>query len=628
MKTAMMSASLIVGEMEATGGCNNTAAVESAVDAYATRVLEHKSPSGTFVDTSLGPYVTALLRCSGITHQDEVTSFGEFDSLLELLEDQCSMDGDNAKSALLIIADAVCTGMIPNEHKKHNSHGGATRLGPYSGGGLDSFRILGKSSGYINGVQTGNIAGYETSIPLQLDPCTPNSAGGPSPLKPDNLIPVDLLGVLDDQPPQFSHSAVPETFPLMDEPNSTNHDEAFPPLGALVASTAPSKKGMRGAKKGSKTQQSKDKDLAAALFRPARPRRNSIEKEDSSPGLNPQTTPRVKVAEVDYNEQYYHQRLGSAVEILLSMTPDLGEEAAVEAAVLANTDFNLAHYIVDAALTAPPVCRHMLHDGCYRSDCQFSHDVEGHTCLFWLRGRCGKGLSCKFLHGFNSKLLEGINTAIYVDQNSQVDSSTYELNSPYSGGYDSSHHMMTPLSLSSQGGGGYDQEQSRVASSWEAPAESAISFANVATKGYDESKFSSPTLSESMGVSSVPTVKIPQDLWNPSENRDSSVFHVADPIERYHRVASRVVRLDVIDLHFQSTKTFAIVLATIIPQKLSQLDEVWVVTGTGHHVGTKTHQKGGGALERAVMAWLLAEGYSIAKGRDRNGMGGAILVKR
>ena len=66
----------------------------------------------------------------------------------------------------------------------------------------------------------------------------------------------------------------------------------------------------------------------------------------------------------------------------------------------------------------------------------------------------------------------------------------------------------------------------------------------------------------------------------------------------------------------------------MLPKKLFDFPEIWVVTGTGHHVGDKTHQKGGGALEKAVIGWLATEGYSFLRGRDKNGMGGAVLVKR
>ena len=83
-----------------------------------------------------------------------------------------------------------------------------------------------------------------------------------------------------------------------------------------------------------------------------------------------------------------------------------------------------------------------------------------------------------------------------------------------------------------------------------------------------------------------------------------------------------------IDLHFQSIKTFPVVLSEVLPDKLVKFSQVWIVTGTGHHVGNKTHQKGGGALENAVVEWLQHEGYGFKRGKDRNGQGGAILVER
>ena len=45
------------------------------------------------------------------------------------------------------------------------------------------------------------------------------------------------------------------------------------------------------------------------------------------------------------------------------------------------------------------VCRHFLLGQCYRADCWFSHDLEGHICKFWLQGRCLKGNACEFAHG-------------------------------------------------------------------------------------------------------------------------------------------------------------------------------------------------------------------------------------
>jgi hypothetical protein len=163
---------------------------------------------------------------------------------------------------------------------------------------------------------------------------------------------------------------------------------------------------------------------------------------------------------------------------------------------------------------------------------------------------------------------------------------------------------------------------------------SGSSFANVASSGYDDtSSFAQPVDSTSsstykVGGSFKQYAKIPQDLWNASERRDSSVFHIADPLERYNEVASTNPRQDAIDLHFQSVKTFPVVLSTILDGKLREHGEVWVVTGSGHHVDTFSHQKRGGILEEAVNSWLDSYGYDYARGRDRNGYGGAVLVKR
>jgi hypothetical protein len=337
---------------------------------------------------------------------------------------------------------------------------------------------------------------------------------------------------------------------------------------------------------------------------------------------------------------FQQQQLSSCVEILLSMNQDLSEEAATKASSMAHSDFNVAQYLVDAAMTAPPICRHMLQEGCYRSDCQFSHDVDGHSCLFWIRGRCGKGASCKFLHGFNGKVLD----EIVLDPSSNAASSTTI------GMGNQTHHMYPGYNgypsycqTSTSGDPGIAYPSQRGSSLWQPPSlaessasnsyssgDNSFSFANVASKGYDKNKtFSDSSFPPpSYATSSVPTVRIPQDLWNPHENRDAAVFHIPNPLERYNVVAASVPRKDVIDLHFQSTKTFPIVLSSVLPTKLAEVEEVWIVTGTGHHVGSKTHQKGGGALERAVVQWLTEEGYNFLQGKDRNGLGGALLVKR
>lgn len=47
----------------------------------------------------------------------------------------------------------------------------------------------------------------------------------------------------------------------------------------------------------------------------------------------------------------------------------------------------------------------------------------------------------------------------------------------------------------------------------------------------------------------------------------------------------------------------------------------------GHHVASRTHQKGGGALESAVLDYL-KDLYNVARGRDKAGQGGVLLVKK
>ncbi|CAJ1957270.1 unnamed protein product [Cylindrotheca closterium] len=634
----------------------SSAALETAVDAYAIRVLRRLSPPEAVVDESVGPYVTSLLRCADISSKDEVTKLPEFESLLELLEDQCSMENESATQAVLAIATAVCTGTIPSETRSRSASFGVfttvgvqTRkrsqsFGLYSGGGLDSFKSMSDTSSKETSsedVKFDSVFG---------EPFTPIQVGAPSPMKMEALVPVDLLGALNNPSPHISriggHAHFREAFEQQQqkqeqELTQRNQQEqeqekesddgkksdspsddggAFPTLSAATSASvkkqqAPEK--MSRGRKGSKTHT--DPDLAAALFRPARTRANSVDVEDNSACNSKSATQPSNTAlhSAPPGNQFFKQQLDSCVEILLSMNHDLSEEAAREAGFIAKGDINIAQYVVDAAMTAKPVCRHMLHGGCYRSDCQFSHDVEGHTCLFWLRGRCGKGSTCRFLHGFNPKLVENIPSRSQAPQ--QV----------FSGDFGPLPAASTPT-MDSSSASSHGMKANRTPTSVRTNLE-ASSFANIASKGYSQFKFASPTSVASPKAatpSALPTVRIPQDLWNPHENRDATFFHIPDPIERYTRVSASVKRRDVIDLHFQSTKTFSAVLARVLPNKLSELHEVWIVTGTGHHVGSKTHQKGGGALERAVTTWLVEEGYNCYRGRDRNGLGGALLVKR
>jgi hypothetical protein len=618
MKTTVLHSSPTVG--------GSSAATESAVDAYATRVLQASTPPEAFLDTSLGPYVTSVLRATEELNLD-VTLLAEFESLVELLEDQCNMEPEVATRALEQIAQAVVTGTIPPETRKHQA-GGLYTNGV--GSSLDSYPAAMHSFE----------ASALTFEQLSIDPYTPTAAGGPSPLKPSNLIPVDLLGFLDDPSPRhqrYPSGSIPAAAPVpvtpLVEEQKTASEEAFPPLGVAASIGSTTTKGS-SSKKGPKTKgvskgRHSDKELAAALFRPSRVRQNSIDIEEASPPQSSVPPPTQGPQHVYANDPYFQQRVASCVEILLSMNGEVGEMAAAEAALMAQADFNVAQYIIDKALTAPPVCRHMLQDGCYRSDCQFSHDVEGHTCLFWLRGRCTKPVSvCKFLHGFHPKLMEGMASAATPTESQEYSYPPPGFSSS-NGNVMSASPWLTPSVAESSGSNSYSSS---------AGSSNGVSFANIASRGGNAFSQASlppnPTILDPLAT--IPTVRIPQNLWNAHENRDASVFYIADPLERYRQVsqmngaaARHGTDYEIIDLHFQSTKTFATVLEQILPQKLQIATEaaVWIVTGTGHHVGSKTHQKGGGALERSVMQWLLDQGYSFAKGKDRNGLGGALLVK-
>jgi len=613
-----------------------------------------------------------------------------------------------------------------------------------------------------------------------------NHPPGFTPLKPDRLIPVDLLGVLDDpSTPAPSQSA--------SYPAATLADPT-----AAAADRHPSVAGGGGKRgKGKKKKGAGAQDLAAALFRPSRARSNSMSGE-KSPMLKPvsmgaasaaaavtspmhkplsaampspevmSASPRTSAMGSAFRlrsgagmrmvspqglngmgpssamvangivgtvpPDLFQKQLDSATQILLSMNATIGEEAAMEAALVSDNDVNVAQYVIDGAMSAPPICRHMLHDGCYRSDCQFSHDVEGHTCLFWLRGRCGKGDGCRFMHGYSSKLLEGIKadflpgrqrekpqaqamgngiggpirTANLVQHNMNVpfappplhggtapfsflgsphmaaaaapsvtfDESSFGQSGPGQHGpsyYGAPTPSSTPAQPSVLEAAMAHQRKEVLPPATPAPAGdfpkinepsntpapgsgsgAASPWARVAQRGYSQRTSFSGAKESRGGTQEAPqvgkgtngkgggsggnnvgnngggrskSVKIPQDLWNPSERRDSSVFHITDPMQRYREVSSTHPRKDVVDLHFQSVRTFPVVLSRVMQDKLRECGEVWVVTGSGHHVSRGSHQKGGGVLEGSVLAWLDEHGYDYLRGKDRNGFCGAVLVK-
>lgn len=663
---------------------------ESVVDAYATKVLKTKSPPEACIDESLGPYVTSLLRCSlsptttgpANNIEDDVRDLPEFDSLIELLEEHCTLDSKGAFTVLHIIADAVRSGEVPVEQDQ-------TADDPI---GLLGNMLAQTEFHQTNQQQITQINAIHTSTtnenypPLSSPSATPSQtlhSTQHTPLKPDRLIPVDLMGVLDDpQTPAKIHptkSSSSSSTPI-ETPSSS---DPFPPLGTKTPNHSNRSNKSSSAKPPIPKRAEHAKDLAAALFRPSRSRQPSIDETYTNNTDPSPTSTSTRDRSQSFDSVYLQKQFDSTVEILLSMNADLSDSAATEAAYLASGDINLAQFVVDSALHAPPICRHLLNDGCYRSDCHFSHDIEGHTCLFWLRGRCGKGHSCKFRHGFSEKLLEGIPswgkneckeeayansgnrsqpmpipTKNLVSHNFQFGgpptpssdgflygSHSFGSSSPAgftskafsfsSTGYNSSNMSMSPANSFTPTAAAAATWEPQVATlSSSVPTSSSpsgFSFANIASKGsgsgVESSVFVGKT-TKAAAAGKTKTVKIPQDVWSPHINRNANVFQIPDPMKRYNEVKKSVTRNDVIDLHFQSTKTFSGVMSTVLPQKLSEHSEVWIVTGTGHHVGRSTHQKGGGALESALLQWLESEGYVHFRGRDRNGFGGCILVKR
>lgn len=292
-----------------------------------------------------------------------------------------------------------------------------------------------------------------------------------------------------------------------------------------------------------------------------------------------------------------------AVEVLVAYNPNVTHDTCTAALSLVNVHVPAAHQLIQQALQAPPVCRHLLQDGCYRKDCQFSHDVEHHTCLFWMRGACNQGPNCRFLHGFSPRNAEDL--------------------------------LRLWDAPSSEPPGLEEQEATSTQSLPQVAKPSPSSFANIASQGLSRQSFQQTSSSSSLAAAStgslsqrIPTVRIPLELWHAHENRDASAFHITDPMERYHAVAETVRRADIVDLHFQSLKTVDVVLANVLPSKLSTMSEVWIVTGTGHHVVKGSHQKKGATLEQAVLEWLLDNGYNVARGKDKNGQGGALLVRQ
>jgi hypothetical protein len=145
----------------------------------------------------------------------------------------------------------------------------------------------------------------------------------------------------------------------------------------------------------------------------------------------------------------------------------------------------------------------------------------------------------------------------------------------------------------------------------------------------------------------LPSIAIPSFVWNLNAY-PANTFHLP-PDERYKVVNSMHAKplpvtktavtktaggvdsgAGVVDLHFQSLSTFESVLTQNLSSELQQYGEVWVITGSGHHVAVG-HQVTGGVLFKEVKAYLeewLGEnkGCKVFVGKDGGGKSGAFLV--
>ena len=131
-----------------------------------------------------------------------------------------------------------------------------------------------------------------------------------TPLKPDRLIPVDLLGEIDH--------------PTLTDNDNDNDNHRFNDLFVWVDKEDQSAQ-----------KEEKAKDLAAALFRPSRPRANSVACIAEPQKLHVKNDNRADEAQIN-----------STVSLLLTMNYDLSEEAASEAAMVSHADVNLAQHVI------------------------------------------------------------------------------------------------------------------------------------------------------------------------------------------------------------------------------------------------------------------------------------------
>ncbi len=148
------------------------------------------------------------------------------------------------------------------------------------------------------------------------------------------------------------------------------------------------------------------------------------------------------------------------------------------------------------------------------------------------------------------------------------------------------------------------------------------------------------------GMNAKRRVRMPPGLWLEEVARaPAAAFAIADPLARFvevnrpHERRGAAVPLSVstcagsaavLDLHFQSVRSVAVVLEKLLEPALARHAEAWLLTGSGHHSDSASHQRvvAGGVLHGAVREWLDWWGYSYHEGADARGFSGSFLVLR
>lgn len=300
---------------------------------------------------------------------------------------------------------------------------------------------------------------------------------------------------------------------------------------------------------------------------------------------------------------------------------------------LMDVDMEDAIRLVKQVLEEAPICRHFMENGCYRSDCRYSHNLDV-TCKFWLRGNC-RNNQCSFKHGWTlpprrkpvaEPLKPTTCTLQTVPQTvpqavprtiPQIVPQTVPQTVPQAAPRTVPQiaHQIAPQNVPQSVSQHRPQLLTQPASSVAGTYAAAL-----------VSPASRPPVIVVPKAVRPETVPIPADLW--VEERDPQAFQIPDPLERFRYVEQHSAgkRSDVLDLHYQSTRTAVVVLEALLPERLKQHGSVWVATGTGHHVVQQSHQRKGGLLLQVVQQWLREQGYSFKLGVDGSGHSGAVLV--